>query len=141
PLLTLYPIALVTENLFFPLTLVGMWLLLRASESGRWQDYFLTGLAFGLATLTRSIIIAFLPFAGLWLWKRAANGLRGAIIILIVVAALTLPWAIRNSRLAGKPTFIETSLGYQLFIGYYPGNEGDFKANAAIIPLRIINDG
>jgi len=140
PLLTLYPSALATENLFFPLILVGMVLLLHAAENGRWQDYLWAGLAFGLATLTRSIVVAFLPFAGLWLWKRGVNGLRGAIIIFAAVTALTLPWAIRNSRLAGKPTFIETSLGYQLFIGYYPGHEGDFKASAAIIPLRIIND-
>jgi len=140
PLLTLYPIALVTENLFFPLTLAGMVLLLRAAESGRWQDYLWTGLAFGLAILTRSVVIFFLPFAGLWLWKRGVNGGRGAVILCAAVVALTLPWAIRNSRLAGKPTFIETSLGYQLFIGYYPGNEGDFKTSAAIIPLRIIND-
>jgi 4-amino-4-deoxy-L-arabinose transferase-like glycosyltransferase len=140
PLLTLYPIALVTENLFFPLTLIGMLLLLRAAENGHWQDYLWAGLAFGLAVLTRSIVVAFLPFAGLWLWKRGVNGLRGTIIICVVVASLTLPWAIRNSRLAGKPTFIETSLGYQLFIGYYPGHEGDFKASAAMIPLRIIND-
>jgi hypothetical protein len=117
-----------------------MLFLLRAAENGRWQDYLWAGIAFGLATLTRSIIVAFLPFAGLWLWKRGVNGLRGTIIICATVAALTLPWAIRNSRLAGKPTFIETSLGYQLFIGYYPGHEGDFKASAAMIPLRIIND-
>jgi 4-amino-4-deoxy-L-arabinose transferase-like glycosyltransferase len=140
PLLTLYPIALATENLFFPLTLVGMVLLLRAAENGRWQDYLWAGLAFGLAALTRSIVVAFLPVAGLWLWKRGVNGLRGATIICATVAALTLPWAVRNSQLAGKPTFVETSLGYQLFIGYYPGHEGDFKASAAIIPLRIIND-
>ena len=140
PLLTLYPIALATENLFFPLTLVGMVLLLHAAENGRWQDYLWAGLAFGLATLTRSIIVAFLPFAGWWLWKRGVNGLRGTVLICATVAALTLPWAVRNSQLAGKPTFVETSLGYQLFIGYYPGHAGDFKASAAIIPLRIIND-
>lgn len=140
PILTFYPLALVNENLFFPLTLVGMLLILRASEGRRWQDYLWTGLAFGLAALTRSIITAFLPVAALTLRRRGVNGNHGILIMLAVFVAVTAPWAIRNTLLSGRPTFIETSLGYNLFIGYYPDNDGSFSTKAAIIPLHIIDD-
>ena len=53
---------------------------------------------------------------------------------------LISPWAIRNSLIAGKPTFIETSLNYNLFLGYHPDSDGLFRSNIAIIPLHIIDD-
>ena len=140
PLLTLYPLTLLTENLFWVLTLSSVMALLHAAARGRRRDYAVAGVILGLAMLTRSVIAAFLPLAAGWTGKRGRNGARGALILSSIALGVTLPWAIRNSHLTGRPVFIETSLGYQLFIGYYPGYNGYFTAEVAIQPLKIIND-
>ncbi len=140
PILAIYPVGLVTENLFIPLALAGVWLLLRASRLGDRRLYLAAGLAFGAAVLTRSVIAAFLPIAAIWCLMRARDGRRGAAILLTAALLVTVPWAVRNSLLSGKLTFIETNLGYNLFIGYHPAGDGSFRSDIAIMPLSIMDD-
>ncbi|MER3458785.1 MAG: hypothetical protein C4309_09345, partial [Chloroflexota bacterium] len=111
PWLVLFPLGLATENLFTPLLALAILALLRAGESGSLRDWALAGVALGLATLTRSIIVGFVPLAVLLVPK---NRLRGGLILLGCVAALTLPWAYRNTRLHGQLTFVENNLGTNL---------------------------
>src|SRR5690606_13782697 len=79
PMLLIYPLALATENLFFPLVAGGLLALLRAIDKQRARDWLLAGLILGLATLTRSVIFAFAGLAGLWILLGLRN-VRGAIL-------------------------------------------------------------
>lgn len=140
PVLLLYPVALATENLFFPLVLLAAILLLRAVETDRLRDYAVAGAAFGAAMLTRSIIGAALVPIAAWSWRRCPGSKRGTMVLVGCVIAVSLPWAVRNSIVAGRPTPIETSMGYNLFLGYHPQGDGGFKTELAVIPLRIMDD-
>jgi 4-amino-4-deoxy-L-arabinose transferase-like glycosyltransferase len=81
----------------------------------------LAGLLFGLAALTRSAIMLFLPIAALWLvreWLR--RGARGQALalgaLLIATAAVPIaPWTLRNTLAYGRPILIETGLSYNLW--------------------------
>jgi 4-amino-4-deoxy-L-arabinose transferase-like glycosyltransferase len=135
PLLVVYPLALATENLFVPLLALGLLLLLRAAETRRTRDHLLAGAVLGYAALTRSIVTAFTPLAALWLWQTAGNkraGLRNATVVVLCVLLITLPWAVRNTILHGKPTWVESALGYDLYVGYHPLSTGTFTAEHGI---------
>jgi hypothetical protein len=53
---------------------------------------------------------------------------------------LCLPWAVRNSLILGRPSFVETGMGYNLYIGYHPEGNGGFISSIAIPPLTILDD-
>jgi 4-amino-4-deoxy-L-arabinose transferase-like glycosyltransferase len=148
PILLFYPLALASENLFTLLLLVGTILLLAAIDGGRAGVAAGAGLACGLATLTRSTLVLFLPLGAAALWARGdaplrgrrRRGLRNAILFSLAACLIIVPWAIRNSLVLGRPAFIENSLGYNLFVSYHPQGNGGFAFNVAGIPLHILDD-
>ena len=151
PLLIAYTLALASENLFTPLVALALWLLLRARERDRTAGYALAGLALGLAALTRSTIGAFVPLAAVWAWAARPWGsaalrshlrqwaARAAGLTLAFLAVIA-PWVARNSRLHGRLTWLETSLGYNLYLGYHPQSEGTFEYGISLDLLPILDD-
>lgn len=139
PMFVAYPLALVSENLFIPLVYAGFWLLLRAVETHRPRDYLLAGAIFGAAILTRSVIFVFVGLAILWLWFSAQQK-RGAKLFMLAVMVMILPWVLRNSLLHGQPTFIENSLGYNLYIGYHPKGSGTISADFSLDLFPYFDD-
>lgn len=141
PIFLFYPLALVTENLFFLLVPLMMLALLKAADTSRRAYYLLAGFLLGLSILTRSIISGFLLLILPWLWyygsgKREA--LKNWILVLLPVAALTVPWSIRNSLLYGQFVFVESSLGFNLYLGYHPQGTGTFDSPIAVDFLEEI---
>jgi len=144
PLLIVYPLALASENLFIPLLTLSLVLALRASERGRMRDHALAGFVLGLTAMTRSIVAGFVVLAALWLWWTAREkraGLRGAILLVLFFLLITVPWAARNTRLHGKLTWIETTLGYNMYLGYHPQSTGTFQYGISLDLLPMLDDG
>lgn len=146
PMLLIFPIALATENLFFLLVLVSVFLLLKLSEHSKISNSsliiiysLLSGLALGLAALTRSVILPFAGLAILWIWFSLKQR-RGALLAALALALTITPWVIRNSLLTGKLTGIETSMGYNLYVGYHPQSTGTFAFGPSLDLLSIIDD-
>lgn len=140
PMFVIYPLALATETIFIPLVMAGLLVLLIAAEKGRSRDYLLAGAIFGYATLTRSVIFAFVGLAFLWVWF-ALRERRGALLFLLAVLLFVLPWTIRNTRLYGHFTFVENSLGYNLHMGYHPEGTGTFQPGISLELLPYLDDG
>lgn len=140
PMFLFYPLGLASENLFIPLVLVAFLLLLKAADSERRRDVALAGTVLGLAILTRSILATFAVLAGLWFWRMGKMGGKGAVLLLVVTLGVCAPWAARNTAASGRLTFVENSLGYNLFMGYYPEGNGGFVDKIAAIPLAILDD-
>jgi 4-amino-4-deoxy-L-arabinose transferase-like glycosyltransferase len=140
PMLVIYPLALATENLFIPLIFGALLLLLHATESASARGYLLAGALFGAATLTRSVIFAFVGLAMLWLWFFVKSK-RGTILFGIAVIALVLPWTLRNSLLYKQFTFVENSLGYNLHMGYHPEGSGTFQYGISLELFPYLDDG
>ncbi len=140
PMLIIYPLALATENLFIPLALAGLLLLVRASESQQAKHFVFAGVLLGAATLTRSVIFGFAGLAFLWVWL-ATKQRRGALFFLLAVIATVLPWTIRNSLLHGRPTFVENSLGYNLHMGFHPEGNGSFQYGISLELVPYLDDG
>jgi len=144
PLLAVYPLALASENLFAPLLTLSLVLVLGAGESGRTRDHALAGFALGLTALTRSVVAGFVGPAAVWLWwvsREERAGLRNGGLLALCFLLVTVPWAVRNTLLHGRPTWIETTLGYNMYLGYHPQSTGTFQYGISLDLLPILDDG
>ena len=139
PMLLLYPLALATENLFFVLVLAGLLVLLVAVERPTPGGFAAAGVLFGLAALTRSIILLAVGMAAVWLWFSLRRR-RETVILCLALGATITPWVVRNSLLSGRLTGIETSLGYNLYLGYHPQSDGTFAYGPSLDLLSILDD-
>ncbi len=144
PMFLVYPLALATENLFFVLFLAAPLVLLAIVEHSRKSPSdLLAGLAggvFGLAALTRSIALAPAAMAAWWLW-RTSRRRRTVLAFLLGVAVITLPWIGRNTLLHHRLVGIESSLGYNMYLGYHPQGTGTFQYPQSLDLLPILDDG
>lgn len=139
PMLLVYPLGLGTENPFFILLLTSFLFLLRARERPIPANFILAGLFLGLTTLTRSVILPFAGLAILWAWF-VLKDKRGAMLIGLAFALTVVPWMIRNSFLHQRLTGIETSMGYNLYLGYHPQGNGSFVFGPSLDLLTILDD-
>ncbi|GAB4192603.1 MAG: tetratricopeptide repeat protein [Roseiflexaceae bacterium] len=112
-----------------------------------WARVALAGLLLGLATLTRSITMLFLPLAALWLLAQplATGGQPGVsrlaallrrwplAAIFLLCAALTIaPWTLRNYLAYGRLIPVETGLAYNVWVFNEPREDIDTISNALI---------
>jgi 4-amino-4-deoxy-L-arabinose transferase-like glycosyltransferase len=139
PMLVIYPLALATENLFIPLVLVALLLTLKANETGRGRDFLFAGAAFALATLTRSVVFLSVGLIIVWLFF-VMKQRRAALLFGFSVVILLTPWVVRNSLVHEQFTFIESSLGYNLHMGYHPEGTGTFQYGISLELLPYLDD-
>jgi hypothetical protein len=140
PILLLYPVGLASENLFIPLVLFSFLVLIWASEGSRLIKIVMAGLLMGFAMLTRSILAPFVALASLWIARYGKIGRKAGALFLCASFGVCLPWAIRNTMIMQRPAFVESSLGYNLYVGYHPQGNGGFVSKVAILPLTILDD-
>ena len=139
PLLLVYPLGLGTENPFFVLLLASFLFLLLSIDKPTTLNFLLSGLFLGLTALTRSVILPFTGLTVLWAWFFLKQK-RRAILIAIAFILTISPWIIRNSLLHHKLSGIETSMGYNIYLGYHPNGNGSFVFGPSLDLLTILDD-
>lgn len=107
------------------------WLALTFEERRGWRPWFLFGLLWGVAALTNTSLLAFLPASGLWAWyRRSKRGLRsagGVALASLVFCAVITPWLARDYRTFGKFIFIRSNFGAELRLGNGPYADGTWQ--------------
>lgn len=137
PMLLVYPLGLGTENLFFILLLFSFLFLLRSVEQPTAFNLLFAGIFLALTSLTRSVILL---FVGLSLGYLFFIYGRKAFFSAVAFTLIVTPWAVRNSLLHHKPAGIETSMGYNLYLGYHPAGNGSFVFGPSLDLLTILDD-
>ncbi len=106
----------------------------RATSHTRWPllNTIAAGACFGLAALTRSAVLPFIPLAGIWLSlnlaRRANPSSRihpAGFILIFITLAVIAPWTMHNARAYGRPILIETGLSYNLWAFNEPHEDLD----------------
>jgi hypothetical protein len=86
------------------------------------------GVLWGVAALTNSALLSFLPASGLWAWhrrwKRGKRSLGGVVLASAVFLACITPWLVRNYRSFGQLIFIRSNFGAEIRLGNGPGADG-----------------
>jgi hypothetical protein len=65
---------------------------------------------------------------------------KKALLAMVVFVLILTPWMVRNSLLHHKLTGIETSMGYNLYLGYHPQGNGSFVFGPSLDLLTIMDD-
>ena len=148
PYYVMHDTALQETSLYTFLTILAVFLLLRARQSGSGIMAACAGLALGIAVLTRVNLAPFALLAPLWLGVPAQcrtasrrQGIWAALICLAVLALTVSPWLLRSLRLEGTVT-LSTQTGFFLWVGnnpytfsYYPLESIDRSQRAALEAL------
>jgi 4-amino-4-deoxy-L-arabinose transferase-like glycosyltransferase len=113
PLLMAVDGAVMSETLYMPLTVVALLLAFRALSTPTPLRWAALGAVLGMAVLTRvdalvltPVLVAATALATDACWRRRA-GL--SLVALAAVAAVTLPWVVRNDRAIGQPVLSSNS--------------------------------
>jgi 4-amino-4-deoxy-L-arabinose transferase-like glycosyltransferase len=100
PPLIWHSVHLMTEPLFIPLPAGCLYAAFLFRRTGRLRWALLAGVAGGLATLSRSMLIGFLPLLAIWIWwarRKSGRAWSGAALFCAAVLATLAPWIIRNA--------------------------------------------
>lgn len=124
------------SNLYIPLELAALVLLLHAARSTRLAWVVGAAAALGAVCLLRSEGVALIVLGATWLaWttRRSHRGRALARLALFVVVAAALPaaWTVRNTAELGSfAPAVTTSGGFNLWIGNHEGASGSQKSFA-----------
>ena len=135
PPLIWHSVHLMTEPMFIFFSTLFILSLLRFRRTEHRGWLICAGLSAGLATLTRSVLIGFLPLAAMWLWWVRGRRLRAifetGLFTLIVVAVMS-PWIIRNAIVFRAFVPATTDAGHGFYVAnneqvlYHPHRERGF---------------
>ena len=107
------------------------WLTLDLEERDGLKPRFEFGLLWGIAALTNTSLLAFLPASGLWSWyrrrKRDKPSLAGVMLASLLFVACITPWLVRNYKTFGRIVFLRSNFGAELRIGNGPGADGTWR--------------
>src|SRR5579863_3735574 len=104
------------------------WLTLALADRDGLKPWLQFGLLWGVAALTNTTLLSFLPVSGLWVWYHRAKldkrSVGGIVLASFIFAASITPWLVRNDRVFGQPVFIRSNFGAELRLGNGPGADG-----------------
>jgi 4-amino-4-deoxy-L-arabinose transferase-like glycosyltransferase len=107
------------------------WLTLDLEERDGQKPWLEFGLLWGVAGLTNTSLLAFLPASGSWVWyrswKRGKGSLTGVMLASLVFLVCITPWIVRNSRTFGRLMFLRSNFGAELRIGNGPWADGTWR--------------
>jgi 4-amino-4-deoxy-L-arabinose transferase-like glycosyltransferase len=128
----LYPPAIIdvtyimTETLYTFLLVAFTAAGLMAMRRRRYDLYAVSGILFGLATLTRpgALPLPFVLLAIAAIWRR--DMWRGFLILALAFSVTMLPWGLRNKRNTGKFVATSTLVGGNLYKGNHLPTQGAY---------------
>lgn len=133
------------SEIFFSVVLgFSFWLLYRALSRPGWRWSAGAGLAFGLAALTKAVLLPFLGIAALLLLGRERSRLHPGRAAAFLLGALCLiaPWTVHNQKTLGAFVPVSTGGGFNFWQGNWPGlYEHPWKWNDFPPPLDSLVAG
>jgi 4-amino-4-deoxy-L-arabinose transferase-like glycosyltransferase len=108
------------------------WLTLELEELNGLTPWIGFGMLWGVAALTNTSLISFLPASGLWVWYRRSKAGKpsfpGVALASVFFVAAIAPWLVRNYEAFGKFVFIRSNFGAELRLGNGPGADGTWMS-------------
>lgn len=125
PPLVVFSAVLATENLFALLMVLTLIAAFRASSGSR-PAGILAGVLLGLAILTRGEAVFYIPvIAGIVVFGGRPRRERSRVLattglMLVAVAALVVPWYVRNTVVVASDVGLSSTTGLNLYLGHNP---------------------
>ena len=142
-----YAAALMTETFFFLAVLFTLNLSIDIAKKPGWKTSLWLGLALGCGALLRQVLLLFVPFLVAWIiWsQRGKLKYRYFLAIFGVLAAMILPFTIRNYLAFKQFVLINNNAGFTFFWSNHPIQGTNFKSilpaddpsYQALIPVEL----
>jgi 4-amino-4-deoxy-L-arabinose transferase-like glycosyltransferase len=119
PYLLFQNLTLNDTGIFILLLVLGIWLAYRLKDTGCWPYAAALGVTFGLAALTKTLIVLMLLLLALLWWRESGwrTAARWSLIGGVALLAVLAPWALRNTRLHDTFVLVSTNGGSNLHQG------------------------
>lgn len=119
-----FSVQIVQSTILFQILLLAFLIqIIRLSDNFTIKNSILTGITFGIASLTVPAVISFFPFALGWLYLRGLGHWKTRMICVGIVflgVCITIsPWLIRNYIVFDRFVFIKSNLSREFFMGNY----------------------
>jgi 4-amino-4-deoxy-L-arabinose transferase-like glycosyltransferase len=129
PFVMFYSTRWIWETSLAALLLTALfWLTLQLEDVRGFMPWIAFGILWGVAGLTNTSLIAFLPASGLWAWNRRSRvhkkSFAGVVLASVFFAATIAPWLVRKYETFGKFVFIRSNFGAELRLGNGPWADG-----------------
>jgi 4-amino-4-deoxy-L-arabinose transferase-like glycosyltransferase len=129
PSFIFFNVTILTETLFTLLLLLFLVVAVQLVKRPHTRTALACGAALGLATLTRSVLwplpVLLCPLLALAIEGSLARRAGLAVTVLLGFVVVIAPWAIRNTRLQGVTTIVDTMGGINLRMGNYEHTPDD----------------
>ncbi len=126
------------DTTFTPLVLAWLFLLaleLQDNDVRGWpvlRGWVAFGALYGVGALANPTMLAFLPFCGLWIWRRryqrGLTSLGGVALASVIFFLVLTPWIVRNYEAFGRFVFLRDDFGLQVRLGNGPYADGMLMA-------------
>jgi 4-amino-4-deoxy-L-arabinose transferase-like glycosyltransferase len=134
PSLIFFNFTILTETLFTFLLTLFVLLTVMLVQTPRWWIAALSGLTLGVAALTRSVLwplpLIVCPMIVVLMGRPLPKRLAFSALFLMGYLVAVGPWAIRNTRLQGVVTIVDTMGGLNLRMGNYENTPDDHMWDA-----------
>ncbi len=143
PPLVLYAVALMPENIFISLLLMSLIFLDKTLREAKRLPLALSGLLLAAAILVRPSFTPFLAVLIPCFLYRSRNtrlALSQWATVTLIVLTSVIPWILRNTAQAGQFVYLDSTAGYNLYIGYNPQASGTFDLKVAQDLVRAFID-
>ena len=117
-----YSAALITEGFYICgiLWTLDLTIQIARSPETKMRHWLLLGVAIGVTVLLRQLFLLFVPFLLVWLWWAKRPKLIHLLIPLAILAAMMLPWTVRNYLAFDKIVPLNTNSGFAFYWGNHP---------------------
>ncbi len=128
--LALYETLFLIPILFVFFLVWGMYRMVSHRDSPLFVPWLLTGIVFGLATISRPNVLLVTPFLMVWIFftrRRSASffgRLKTPVALVVGVALVVMPVTIRNAIVTGDFILVSSQGGVNLYLGNNPYANG-----------------
>jgi 4-amino-4-deoxy-L-arabinose transferase-like glycosyltransferase len=103
-------------------------LTLEMQDDDRLWSWFGYGVLWGIAALTNTSLLAWLPFSGCWLayqlHRRGRRFVAPVVLSAVVFWVTLMPWLVRDYLVFHEPVLVRADLGVELRVGNNPQAQG-----------------
>lgn len=118
PMLIWYTSRIWIETVHSLAIVIVAWTVVRLFASPSSARAIVTGLAIGVASLTKSVLLLFPFVAGVFVLARfGKKGILPAVLVVAGTALVVAPWTVRNYTVTGSFVPVHTSLGLNMIQG------------------------